>query len=173
MPESLSQRLDLAETRAQLAAEQAPPQPAEPNSDQARRNKPPSPPGPVLPFQPGALRHLAHGRKRGTVIRPAKAVQLELGAGVQAASRALPGVRVRLRVVALLELDHLGKLPATAERHGYQLADFSSAPDWRTYQQQASRQHRGRVWLLGVEPVGPVPNALAEQPAEQPAEQAS
>lgn len=162
MPEPLSQRLDLTDTRARLATEQALPQPAESDPNPASSKQRPSAPGPIVPFGPGALRHLAHGRKRGTIIRPAKAAQLTLGGRVQAASRRLPNVRVRLRVVALVELEHVGKLPATAERLGYQLADFTSAEDWHTYQQQVSRQHHGRVWLLGMEPVGPVPDALAD-----------
>lgn len=160
MSDPLSQHLDLADTRARLAAEQAAPQPAEAHRAGSKRR--PNPPGPILPFSLGALRHLAHGRKRGTVIRPAKAAQLELGGRMQAASRQLPGTRVALRVVALVELEHVGKLPATAERLGYRLADFTSVEDWHTYQQQVGRSHRGRVWLLGIEPAGPVPDTLAD-----------
>lgn len=117
----------------------------------------------VLRFSPEALRRLADGTKRATVLRPTQAAMITTGQTITATTAGAP-VEVPVRVEQLHPLPHLGALPAAARRLGLDLADFTALPDWPSYQQAATRGVPGAAVLAVLAPAGPVVGTIPDKP---------
>jgi hypothetical protein len=117
----------------------------------------------VLRFSPEGLRRLTDGTKRATVLRAGQAAQLSVGDQITATT-AGADVQIPVRVEQLLALPHLGALPAAARRAGLDLADFTTLPDWASYQQAATRNVPGAAALLVLTPAGPVVGTIPDKP---------
>ncbi|WP_431879222.1 hypothetical protein [Amycolatopsis sacchari] len=123
----------------------------------------------VLRFSPDGLRRFAEGTKRATVLRATQAARLRVGQLVTAtvAGAGLDRVRLPLRIEQLHELPNLGALPAAARRVGVRLADFTTLPDWPSYQRAASRGVPGAAALVVLAPAGPVAGTIPDKPIRQ------
>jgi hypothetical protein len=117
----------------------------------------------VARFSPEALRRLADGTKRATVLRPAQAAMITTGQTITATT-AGAAVQLPVRVEQLHPLPHLGALPAAAHRLGLALVDFTMLPDWPSYQKAATRGVPGAVVLAVLAAAGPVVGTIPDKP---------
>lgn len=121
----------------------------------------------VLRFSPDGLRRLAEGTKRATVLRATQAARLCVGQEITAMVSGVDDVRLPLRVEQLHPLPNLGALPEAARRAGLALADFTTLPDWRSYQRTAARGNAGAAALLVLAPAGPVAGTIPDKPVRR------